>query len=351
MGPTRKRVNAMSLPRAGRSILAGVCVATLLASGAAAETPIQFSLDFGFQGPSAPFLLALDKGYYRAEGLNITFQPASGSLEPISRVASGDAEMGFGDIDLLIKLRDTNPNMPVKAVFMVHDRPPFAVVGRKSRGINLPKDLEGKKLGAPDADSAYAQWPIFVKANAIDASKVAVENISSPVREPMLAAGQVDAITGFSFSLFINLKEKGIPVNDISVLLMADYGLTLYGDAIIVNTKFAAEHPEEVKGFLRAFVKGLKETMKSPSHAIESVLKRNDQSKKEIELERLNMALHENILTPEVRANGFGGVDGARFTAAVDQIAIAYKFKGEKPKLEDIFDASFLPAAAERKAN
>ncbi|MGB9060039.1 MAG: ABC transporter substrate-binding protein, partial [Pseudolabrys sp.] len=66
-----------------------------------------------------------------------------------------------------------------------------------------------------------------------------IENVSFPVREPMLAAGQVDAITGLSFSSFIDLKEKGVPVDDLVVLLMADYGVNLYGSAIIVNSKFA----------------------------------------------------------------------------------------------------------------
>jgi NitT/TauT family transport system substrate-binding protein len=334
--------------RAG--ILAGLVLAATLATGAsAAETIIKFSLDFKFEGPSAPFLVPLDKGYYKTEGVNVTIDTASGSLEPITRVASGTYDMGFGDINSLIKFRDANPTVPVKAVFMVYNKPPFAVVGRKSRGITDPKSLEGKKLGAPAADGAYAQWPIFVEANKIDASKVTIENVGFPVREPMLAAGQVDAITGFSFSSFINLKDKGVPVEDIVVLLMADYGVNLYGNAIIVNPKFAAEHPDAVKGFLRAFVKGLKETVKSPATAVDSVMRRNDIAKKPTELERLNMAIRDNMVTTEVKDYGYGGIVNARFAKAVEQIGLTYKWKSAAPKPEDIFDASFLPAAAERK--
>lgn len=336
--------------QAGRTGLAGLFLAVALVTGvSAADTPIKFSLDFKFEGPSAPFVLPLDKGYYKAEGLDVTVDSAAGSLEPINRVASGTYDMGFGDINSLIKFRDANPNTPIKAVFMVYNRPPFSIVGRKSRGISNPKSLEGKKLGAPAADGAFAQWPIFVQANNIDASKVTIENVGFPVREPMLAAGQVDAITGFSFSSFINLKDKGVPVDDIVVLLMADYGVNLYGNAIIVNPKFAAEHPDAVKSFLRAFLKGLKETVKSPAKAVDSVLKRNDVAKKATELERLNMALRDNIVTPEVKTNGYGGIDNARFAKAVEQIASIYKFKNPPPKPEDIFDASYLPSAAARK--
>jgi NitT/TauT family transport system substrate-binding protein len=335
---------------AGRWAWVALLPAAILMTGAmAAETAVRFTLDFKFEGPSAPFLLAFDKGYYKKEGLDVTIDEAAGSLEAIERVASGTYDMGFADINSLIKFRDMKPNTPVKAVFMLYNRPPFAVIGRKSRGINTPKDLEGKTLGAPPTDLAYAQWPIFVHANGIKASKVTIENVSFPVREPILAAGQVDAITGLSFTSFIDLKEKGVPVDDLVVLLMADYGVDLYGSAIIVNSKFADEHAEAVKGFLRAFTKALRETVLRPGAAIESVVKRNTQAKKNIELDRLNMAIRENIVTPEVKMNGYGDIDRDRFAGAIEQIALTHKFKTAKPKPEDVFDASFLPSAAERK--
>jgi NitT/TauT family transport system substrate-binding protein len=346
----QKATQAISTRGVGRSAWLALFLAVIVATSAAAETTVRFTLDFKFEGPSAPFWLALDKGYYKAEGLSVTIDPALGSLEPIERVASGGYDMGFGDINSLIKFRDSNPRTPVKAVFMLYNRPPFAIIGRKSRGIGKPKDLEGKTLGAPTSDGAYAQWPIFAQANKIDVSKVTIENVSFPVREPMLAAGQVDAITGYSFSSFIDLKDKGVPVDDIVVLLMADYGVDLYGNAIIVNSKFADEHPDAVKGFLRAFMKALKETIMQPSAAIDSIIRRNGQARKNVELERLNMAIRENIVTPEVKANGYGGIDQDRFARAIEQIALTHKFKA-KPKPADIFDSSFLPADAARKYN
>jgi NitT/TauT family transport system substrate-binding protein len=342
------RIRSCAVCATGALIAAAAAV--LPAGTATAQTPVKVTLDFKFEGPSAPFLVGLDKDYYKAEGLDVTIDPAASSLEAIRRVASGVYDIGFADINALIRFRDQNPGAPIKAVYMVYNRPPFAIITRKSRGVEKPKDLEGKKLGAPAADGTFAQWKIFVKANGIDAGKVIVEDVGAPVREPMLAAGEVDAITGFSFSSYVNLKERGVPVDDIVVLQMADYGVSLYGSAIIVGDKFAAAHPEAVKGFLRAFTKGLKDTVRDPAAAVDSVIKRNDAAKKDVELERLRMALKDNILTPEVEANGYGEVDMARLDRAIGQIALTNDFRA-KPKAGDIFDPSFLPPAADRNTD
>ncbi len=340
-------INAIRHVKLGPLIAATVGLAT----PALAQTPVKFSLDWKFEGTQAPFLLALDRGYFKTEGLDVTIDTSGGSVEPINRLASRTYDMGFADINSLIKFRDQNPQTPIKAIFMVYSNPPFAVVARRSRGITAPKDLEGKKLGAPTADGAYAQWPIFVKANNIDASKVEVLNVGFAVREPMLVSGQVDAITGFSFSSYINVKHSGVPQEDIVVMLMADYGVSLYGNSIMVNPSFATEKPDAVKGFLRAFVKALKDSAKDPAAAINSVLKRNETANRETELDRLQLALRDNILTPEVKTNAFGGVDAKRLDKAIDQIALTYSFKSARPMAADIFDASFLQPVAERKAD
>jgi NitT/TauT family transport system substrate-binding protein len=314
----------------------------------AAQTTVKLSLNGQLGGAVAPFLVAADKDYYHNEGLYMTIDPGAGPFDTVNRLASGGYDIVFGDINALIRLHDQNPASPVKAVFMVYNRPAYAIIGRKSRGVTKPKDLEERRLGAPATDPAYAQWPVFAQLNNIDAAKVSVLNVGVPVREPMLASGEIDAITGSTFVSYVNLKERGVPADDISVMLMADFGLELYGGAILVNGKFAAEHPEAVRGFLRAFLKGLKDSIKNPAAAVDSVLKRSEGARKEIELERLRIALRDNILTPEVKAEGVGDIVPARFDRAIEQIALGYKFK-VKPKLEDVFDASFLPPAADRK--
>ena len=342
---------------AGFALVAAWFVTALFAAAlfaatwpAAAQTSVKFSLDGRFEGPEALFLLPLDKGYFKTEGLDVAIDDAAAPLDPISRVAAGSYDMGFADINALIKYRDQHPAAPIKAVFMVYNKPPYAIVTRKSRGITEPKQLETKKLGAPPGGSTFAQWPLFAKLNNIDVSKVTIETIGIPVRAPMLAAGQIDAALGASFRIYVDLKDRGVAVDDIVLMPMANFGLKLYGNAIIVNSKFAADKPEAVKAFLRAFLKGVKETIRRPAEAVESILRRDDGAKKDVELERLRMVIKNNLITPEVRADGLGAIEVARLDESIEQIGLVHIFK-TKPKAEDIFDASFLPPAAERKVN
>jgi NitT/TauT family transport system substrate-binding protein len=340
----------MGLFHSSRHFVAGALFAAVWAMApgpALAQTSVKLTLDGKIEGPVAPFVVAVDKGLFKAQGLEVTIDAALGTPEALARVAAGSYDMGFAGLTALMKFRDQNPGAPVKAIFMVYNKPAFAIIGRKSRGVLKPKDLEGRKLGAPPADAAYAQWPIFASVNGIDPAKVTIVNVGIPVREPMLASGEVDAITGLSFSSALDLKQRGVPPDDINVLLMADYGVELYGSAVLVNSKFAEEKPEVVRAFLRGVVNGINETVRSPFAAVESVLRRNDAAPREVELERLRMALQENILTPEVKAKGYGGVDGARLQRSIDQLGPAYSFK-TRPKPGDVFDPSFLPDSADR---
>jgi NitT/TauT family transport system substrate-binding protein len=336
-----------------RRIALGALTATAAALQAAqpalGETALKFSLDWKHEGTQAPFLVALDKGYFKAEGLDVTIDPAVSSVESINRLALGTYDMAFGDINILIKFLDQNPQTTIQTVFMTYNKPAYAVVGRRSRGVTTPKDLEGKKLGAPATDSAFAQWPIFAHLNNIDLSKVTILNIGFPVREPMLVSGQVDAVTGLSFSSYINVAYGGVPRDDIVVLQMANFGVSLYGNGIMVGPKFAVERPDAARGFLRAYLKGLKDTVRDPAAAVDHVLRRNELVTKALELERLQMALRDNILTPEVQAKGFGAVDIARLDNAIEQIALTYSFRSGKPSGQSIFNSSFLPSEPERR--
>jgi NitT/TauT family transport system substrate-binding protein len=232
---------------------------------------------------------------------------------------------------------------------VIYDRPAFSIIGRRDKGVSTElTSLNGKKFGAPAPDGAYAQWPVFKAINKIDDTSMKFENVGFAVREAMLASGDVDAIFGFSISSYINLLGRGLRPEDLAVILMSNYGLDLYGNAIMVSPKFAAEKPEAVKGFLRAYMKGLKDTIASPSAAADFVVTYNDVAKKDVELARLTMAISQLMVTPWVKANGYGGIDNERFNRALDQLALAAPFK-TRPNVSDIFVDAYLPSTGDRK--
>ncbi len=331
--------------------VAATAVAVLTAAPAfAQDTTVRFALDWKFEAPSAPYFIALDKGYYAEEGLDVSIDSGSGSTQTIPRIAAGNYELGFGDINSLIKFKDQNPEAAVIAVMMTYETPPFAIISLAGRGIDAgdPASLEGRTLGAPPPDAAYAQWPIFVQVNDLDTAKIDIENVGFPVREPMLAAGDVDGIFGYSFSSVQNLKLNDVPEEDIVVMLMADHGLDLYGNAVLVNTDFAAANPEAVAGFIRATIQGWRDTVADPEAAIPYVLERNDVAREAVELDRLRMVIADNVLTPVVAENGIGGVDMDRLARSIDQVGIAYDYT-DKPTAEEIFTDAHLPPPDERQ--
>lgn len=321
----------------------------LFASAASAQTPVRLSLDWRWEGPAAPFAVALEKGYFKAEGLDVTVESANGSREALTRVTAENYEAALADVNGLARLLHDKPETGAVAVMMIHDRPAYAIVGRKSRGLSKDlASLQGKTFGAPQADAAYAMWPVFRMVNGIDDSGMKFENVGLPVREPMLAQGEVDAVFGAATTSYVNLKSRGVPVEDIVTLLMSEHGIEAYGSAIVVSERFAQEKPEAVKALLRAIVRGFQDAAKDPAAAVEAVLARNDLARKEVEAERLRMSLDQNVLTPWVKENGFGGIDRDRFAKALDQIAAALDYK-ERPKPEDVFTDAFLPPADQRR--
>jgi NitT/TauT family transport system substrate-binding protein len=340
----------LRLPPTVRGMLLAWAALLPAAAPATAQTGLRLVLEGRMGGPEAPFALAQDRGYYRSEGLDVTVEEAAQPLEPITRVNGGSHDIAFADINTLIRYRDQNPSAAAKAVFMVYNAPPYSIVARRSRGISEPRQLEGRKLGAPPTGTAFNPWPLFAKVNGIDPSKVVLETVGGPVLVPMLAAGQIDAAVGTSFRLYIDLKDRGVPLGDIVLMPMWSHGLKLYGNALIANGRLAGERPEVLSAFLRAYLRALKETIRRPAEAVEAVIRRDDGAKREVELERLRMAIRDNIVTPEVRANGLGGVERARLEESIEQLALVTAFKS-KPKPEDVFNAGFLPVAAERRVN
>jgi NitT/TauT family transport system substrate-binding protein len=313
-------------------------------------TAIQFSLDRPITAAAAPLVMAAADGLYGSEALAVTNDVASGSADAIKRIAAGSSDLALVDLSELIRFRGKSGAAQVKAIFVLFNQSPYAIIARKSRGIRALSDMEGKTLGVAEGDLSIRLWPALARHNSINIASVTQSNLSAAVREPMLSAGQVDAVSGFSYLSAVNLRDRGVPASDLQVLRYTDYGCEAYGFAVIVNPAFAAAKPDAVKGFLRALIAGTHLSIREPKRAAEQVAGQIEDGSAELELERLRTVIGDNILTGEVKRSGIGGIDPARLERSIDQIAEDFKFE-KRPTAADIFDDAFLPPLGGRLIN
>lgn len=309
-------------------------------------TPVKFQLDWRFEGPSALFLASQAKGYYRAAGLDVTIDGGTGSSGTVTRVASGTYDMGFADLAALMEFHANNPEAPNKpvAVMMVYNNTPAAVLALRKSGITKPADLSGRKLGAPGFDAGRKAFPIFAKANGI--TGVQWTSMDPPLRETMLVRGDIEAITGFSFTSLLNLEARGVKMADIVVLPFPAHGVKLYGNVIIASPKFMKENPVAVKAFLSAFTKGAKEVMANPDPAIDYVKARDGIINVALEKRRLRMAIDAVVASPDARAEGFGVVVPARLALMASQVSDAFATK-TRVDPGAVWTDAYLPPAPE----
>jgi len=203
------------------------------------------------------------------------------------------------------------------AVMMVYNNTPAAVLTLKKNAIKSPADLNGKKLGAPVFDAGRRGFPIFAKANSV--ASVNWVSMDPPLRETMLARGEVDAITGFSFTSLLNLEARGVKAEDIVVMPYAEHGVKLYGNVIIASPKLIRENPEAVKGFLSAFAKGAKEVMANPDPTIDYVKQRDGIINTDLEKRRLRMAIDAVIASRSRRFSSASSMSASRsFTNLIE---------------------------------
>jgi NitT/TauT family transport system substrate-binding protein len=329
-------------------LVAGIFLSPLVMPPPKTEVvSVKFVLDWAIQGPQAPFIVALEKGYFAQEGLAVIMDRGYGSADAVSKVASGAYQIGYGSLDALIEFNVKNPGKELMAVYVVLNSPPYSVITLKGKGINSPKDLEGKKIGAPEGDAPRRLFPVFAKAVGIDPAKVEWVSMSPPLREPSLVKGEVDAITGFYFTGYLNLLALNVNLGDIVAFKYKDYGVELYGNAIIVRKDFMQSNPEAVAKFVRAVNRALKEVIADPEKAADYVKQRDPLVDRNVELERLKLALSDNILTEEVRRNGLGAVDRTRLEKTIQSVVTAFNLP-RTPSPDEVFTDRFLPPKEER---
>jgi len=322
-------------------------VVTSTGPSTAADVKVRFILDWIPQSSHGPLFIALYDGFYKAEGIDVTIDSGKGSAHAVKLMVSGAYDMGFPDINALIQYNSKNPDKMIQVVMMAYEQPPFSIFTMKKNNITHPKQLVGKTLGAPVFDASYKLFPAFAKAIGIDANAVRKKNMDPRLREPMLIRDEVDAISGHVFSSMLNLKAGGVKESEVSYFMYGDYGMDSYANGIAALPKFMKEHPDAVRGFIRATIKGAREMILHPEKAVAAAKKFEPLINEAIERDRLRLAVNCCILTPNVKRDGYGGVDMERLERSIAQAALSFGLK-RQPKASSMFNASFLPPASER---
>ena len=301
------------------------------------------------QSLDAPLVVAINKGYFAEEGLNVSFERGFGNSDTISKLGTGKFDLAFSDMYNALDFNDKNPNDKIIAVAMTQSKAPFSVLSLKEKGINSPKDLAGKTLGAPAGDGPRKLFPLFAKEVGIDPGSVNWTTMEPKLRETFLLQGQVDAISGFATSALPALLKGGKKMEDINVFYYNQNGLDFYGNAILARADFAEKNPDVVKAFVKAYMRGLQEVLKDPNAGLDALMAA-DQSKlmdRQAEKVRLQIALEKLFVSPEAEAIGLGAIDPARLEKSIQQTVQGFGLKGN-PKVADIFTDKFLPAKEQR---
>lgn len=314
----------------------------------AADTKIKLVLNWKYEGPQGMFFLAEDRGYFKQEGLDVTFDQGNGSGAAVPLVANGAYDMGFGDINALIELAAKKPDEAPVGVYALYNKPPFTVAVKADSPIKTPADFAGRKLGGAANDGALKLFPALCTITKVDCAKVEVTNMQPNLREQMLMQGQVDGVFGYVTTIRFSSKGIGVdPDRQLRFIKFGDYGMDLYSNSIIVSRKFIKEHPEAVKGFLKALTRGVKDAMADPKAAIDAVARREPLIKPDVELARLQATIADDMSHPEVAKIGLGDIDPERMAKSIDILVMAKELP-RTPKVDEIFDRSFMPPASER---
>ncbi|MEO1403376.1 MAG: ABC transporter substrate-binding protein [Cyanobacteria bacterium J06635_1] len=323
-------------------------VAAEPAADPASLTQVKFTLSWLLQGVDAPLTLAIDRGYFAEEGLEVSFDRGYGSADTSSKIAAGQYDMGFGDMYSMIEFNQQNPDDKLVVVAIAYNKAPFALLSFKDSDINSVKDMVGKKLGAPVGDAPRRLWPVLAEQVGVEADAVEWVSMEPKLRQSFLLQGNVDAISGFSYSMLPAIVAGGKTMDDLNIFYYTDNGLDFYGNVILVKESFLEENSDVVSGFIKAYFRGMQDTLRDPATGLESVLAAGDElMDKDAEKLRLQIALDGLLVTEEVEQNGLGAADPARLEETIAQTVKGFDLP-ETPAIEEVFDDSYLPPLEDR---
>lgn len=333
-----------------KKLISTLALGLCLGGVARADTDIKFTLGWKTQGSDAPFLLAMQKGYFKEEGLNVTIDQGEGSAATVTRIMSGAYDAGFGDINAIIQNAATRPNEVPVMVYQALEQ--AALRHRQQEG---KQHHQAGRSGRQEARrrTGHAHHPPRQRARFDQQGRHDQGRNREHGPQPAGADADQGAILTarfvFNITAWFNLiNNRQDPAKDYNWLSFGDYGLDLYANGMMVSQKLVKENPKAVEGLVRAVNKATREIAGNSRAGIEAIMTYDNLAKEELELARMKFSYENLIISPEVDRLGLGDVDDARLARSIDIVAEGYQLPS-KPKPENVFSRQFLPSLAERK--
>ncbi|MFC4560970.1 ABC transporter substrate-binding protein [Nocardiopsis mangrovi] len=294
-------------------------------------------LDVGYLPKHAPFISAVEQGFFEAEGIDLTVMPGSGSTNTVTSVDTGKVDVGWADFGATVTSQGRGAD--VRQVNLVQARSAYAVVALADTGIDDWDDLQGRTVATEGAGAMTAMWPYAMSTLGFDEGDVNVVHASSESKIPGLLSGQWDA----NLALYVS-DQPAIDAlgREAVVLKWSDLGIDLYGNGIIFSNERLESDPEQVRKFNRAMQKGYLWACAHPDEAAQDF----QQQVAGFETATITLAINEqcglNWGSGE-SADEYGVMDDA---GAQEMLDVAHEFLGLNPESdlapEDVYSNAYL---------
>lgn len=315
--------------------------AALVASAPARAQDVKLLLDWIPTGDYAAYYAAVDRGFYKEAGLNVTVERGFGSSDTVTKIATGVAPFGVADIGALMAGR-VRTQVPVRAVASIYTRPPHSVFVLGDSPIRSFKDLEGRSLAGAPGSAVRVFLPLVLARNKVDINKVTLINSEPATMGPLLVSGKANAVTGFlpnrpRFEAMA--KEQG---KDVRVLQFAET-LQIYGNALIASDAMLEKSPDLVRRFVAATLRGLEFTRANPRGAIESMAKMVpgiDMAREQPATEIANQLVFDSDVARRLPVGAF---DAEQLRRTWETVAEAQQLDVKAANPESFVSRDFLP--------
>lgn len=313
----------------------GAILSGMMSSAAQAADKVKLRLDWAFGAEHAPIFLAMERGYFRDEGIDLDLLPGEGSSVTVKLVGNRDADFGYATADQV--LIGAQRGLDLVATAVVLQQNPTALIFRSSENIKDPKiDLYGKTIGVQLKSNTGRQWDALKKNLKLDLSKLR-EVPADGALVVMIASNRIDVGVGFYFNDGLKLRATGEEVNWI---LLEDLGIKMYSTSLVTNPALIKEKPDLVKRFTRAFIKGWEASIQDPKAAYEAFVKANPSTDKRYAELKLPEVL-KLTQSDDVRSNGLGHSTQEAWDGLQTQLIGMDMMKG-KTDVSKVFTNDFL---------